>query len=241
MEAKTSSAAERGTEYIGPVLLLGAPGAGKGTQSKKIVEIFGVPQISTGDLLRANVSQGTHLGMQAKVIMERGDLVPDELVCNMVAERLVAPDCARGFVLDGFPRTLAQAQWLDAFLSRPAYQNLGYSRISPVVIEIAVGYNQLLQRLTGRRTCPTCGRIYNVFFQPPRVAETCDVDGSRLLTRKDDSEDVIGERLRAYERQTRPLTKYYQSKGQLRVIDGERDPEAVTQDTLKAIGHGDRL
>ena len=241
MEAKASLAAQRGTEYIGPVLLLGAPGAGKGTQSKKIMEIFGVPQISTGDLLRANVSQGTELGKRAKVIMEHGELVPDELVCNMVAERLLAPDCSRGFILDGFPRTVAQAQWLDHFLSRPAYQNLGCARISPVVIEIAVGYNQLLQRLTGRRTCPTCGQIYNVYFQPPRVAETCDLDGSRLLTRKDDAEDVIGERLRAYERQTLPLTKFYQSKGQLRVIDGDREPDTVTEDTLKAIGHGDRL
>ena len=200
-----------------------------------------MPQISTGDLLRENVTQGTELGRRAKAIMERGELVPDELVCNMVAERLLAADCSNGFILDGFPRTVAQAEWLDGFLAGSDFQNQPCAQRSAVVVEVAVGYNDLLRRLTGRRSCPTCGRIYNVYFQPPRVADTCDVDGSRLLTRKDDSEDVIGERLRAYERQTLPLVEFYKGKGQLRVIDGERKPDAVTADTLKAIGHGDRL
>jgi len=226
------------TRRVGPVILLGAPGAGKGTQAKKIVEVFGVPQISTGDILRANVSQGTELGKQAKVIMERGELVPDQLVCDMVGQRLLQADCATGFILDGFPRTVAQAQWLDGFLSGKAFENQPCARLSPVVVEISVGYNQLLQRLTGRRSCPTCGRIYNIHFQPPRVPETCDVDGAKLLTRKDDTEEVISERLKAYERQTLPLVEYYKAKGRLVVLDGNRDPETVTGETLKAIEHG---
>lgn len=241
MQAMMPSATEAGSKCVGPVILLGAPGAGKGTQAKKIVEIYGIPQISTGDILRENVSKGTELGKQAKAIIERGDLVSDKLVCDMVAQRLLQSDCARGFILDGFPRTVAQAEWLDGFLGSKLFESQPCSKVLPVVVDIAVGYNQLLRRLTGRRLCPTCGRIYNVCFQPPRVAETCDVDGSKLLTRKDDSEEVIAERLKAYERQTLPLVEYYQAKGQLRVLDGDRDPETVTTETLKAIEHGDSL
>jgi adenylate kinase len=241
MEARAQSAAEPGATCVGPIVLLGAPGAGKGTQARKIMDVHGVPQISTGDILRENISKGTELGKQAKAFMERGELVPDNLVCDMVAHRLFEADAARGFILDGFPRTVAQARWLDEFLAGKAFENQACARLSPVVIEIEVGYNQLLRRLTGRRSCPTCGRIYNVYFQPPRVAETCDVDSSKLLTRKDDSEEVIAERLKAYERQTLPLVEYYKGKGQLRVIDGDRDPEMVAGETLKAIGHGDRL
>jgi adenylate kinase len=235
MEASAHSAVQAN---IGPVILLGAPGAGKGTQAKKIVEVYGVPQISTGDILRENVSKGTELGKQAKAIMERGELVPDQLVCDMVAQRLLQADCERGFILDGFPRTVAQAQWLDEFLRSERFKQQKCSQLPPIVIEIAVGYNQLLQRLTGRRSCPTCGRIYNVYFQPPRVTDTCDADGAKLLTRKDDSEQVISERLKAYERQTRPLTDYYRSQGRLRVVQGEQEPDAVTAETLKAMEHG---
>ena len=137
---------------------------------------------------------------------------------------------------------MAQAEWLDAFLAERSLAECKRARsLPPVVIEIAVGYNQLLRRLTGRRSCPTCGRIYNVYFQPPRVADICDVDGSKLLTRKDDSEDVIAERLKAYERQTLPLMDYYKAQGRLRVVDGDRTPDAVTAETLKAIEHGDRV
>ena len=223
---------------IGPVILMGAPGAGKGTQAKKVVEAFGIPQISTGDILRENVAQGTSLGKQARSIMERGELVPDQLVCDMVAQRLLQTDCARGFVLDGFPRTVAQAQWLDGFLQSEAFKLQPCSSLPPVVVEIAVGYNQLFKRLTGRRSCPACGRIYNVYFQPPRLPDRCDVDGSPLAIRKDDSEEVIAERLKAYERQTLPLVEYYKAQGRLRVLDGEKDPDAVTQETLKAIEDG---
>jgi adenylate kinase len=234
----TNSMAGANTRVAGPIILLGAPGAGKGTQAKKIVEVFGIPQISTGDILRANVSQGTELGKQAKVIMERGELVPDQLVCDMVGQRLLEADCAPGFILDGFPRTVAQAEWLDGFLSGKAFEKQPSARLSPVVVEISVGYNQLLKRLTGRRTCPSCGRIYNIHFQPPRVPETCDADGAKLATRKDDTEEVISERLKAYERQTLPLVEYYRAKGRLVVLDGDRDPATVTAETLKAVEHG---
>jgi adenylate kinase len=231
---------------VGPVILLGAPGAGKGTQAKLIMRHYGVPQISTGDLLRDNVARGTELGKKAKAFMDKGELVPDQLVCEMVAERLRQPDCAPGFILDGFPRTVAQAEWLDSLLKDEFFEKL-YAG-PPVVVNIRVGYNQLLRRLTGRRTCPTCGRIYNVYFQPPRVADTCDVDGSKLVTRKDDSEAVIAERLKAYERQTLPLIDYYRRQGRLREVDGEHAPDQVAAETLRAIeveavagGDGNRL
>jgi len=226
---------------IGPLILLGPPGAGKGTQAKKIAEVYSIPQISTGDILRANVSAGTELGKKAKAIMESGELVPDSLVCDMVAARLVEPDCARGFILDGFPRTVTQAEWLDGFLQSKLFENQPCAKVPPIVIEFAVDYNSLLRRLTGRRSCPTCGRIYNVYYQAPRVADTCDVDGTKLVTRKDDDEQVISERLKAYERQTLPLTEYYRGKGRLRVIDGDREMDAVTAETLETLEHGNRL
>ena len=224
---------------VGPVILLGAPGAGKGTQAKLIMQRYGIPQISTGDLLRDNVGRGTDLGKKAKAFMDKGDLVPDQLVCDMVAVRLRQPDCEPGFILDGFPRTVGQAEWLDGLLKDGFFQQR-YAA-PPVVVNIAVGYNQLLRRLTGRRTCPTCGTIYNVYFQPPRVADTCDKDGSKLVTRKDDSEAVIAERLKAYERQTLPLIDYYRRQGRLREIEGERAPDEVTAEAFRAIEHGHSL
>ena len=241
MDGQATSAVNIKMETVGPIILLGAPGAGKGTQAKKIVERYGVPQVSTGDLLREHVAKGTELGRKAKTIMDRGELVPDELVCGMVAERLSRPDSDRGFILDGFPRTVAQARWLDEFLGTKVFENQKGARIQPVVINIAVGYNQLLQRLTGRRSCPTCGRIYNVYFQPPRVADVCDADGSKLQTRRDDCEEVISERLKAYEKQTLPLAEYYRGKGQLREVNGEQTPESVTAATINAMRHGNRL
>lgn len=225
---------------VGPVILFGPPGAGKGTQAKFIVEHFAIPQISTGDLLRENVAKGTELGVKAKQIMNRGELVPDELVCDMVAVRLTADDCSRGFILDGFPRTVAQAKWLDTYLGTQVFDRLDGFR-TPVVVSFVVEYNALLQRLTGRRSCPTCGRIYNVHFQPPQKPDTCDVDGAQLITRKDDREDVIAERLKAYEQQTLPLAEYYRAQGRLREIDGDRQVEVVAAEALRAIEHGDRL
>src|SRR5271170_6900962 len=178
--------AQETSRDVGPVVLLGPPGAGKGTQAKRIMERYGIPQVSTGDLLRLNVAEGTELGMAAKAVMARGELVSDDLVCEMVRLRLKQPDCKRGFILDGFPRTAAQAGWLDAFWEHEFFENAKLGKCRPIVIRIDVDYNELLLRLTGRRTCPVCGRIYNVHLQPPRVDELCDLDGSQLVIRNDD-------------------------------------------------------
>ena len=226
------------TRNIGPVILLGPPGAGKGTQAKILVARYGIPQISTGDLLRDNRARGTELGKRAAAIMDRGELVPDELVCDMVAARLAQKDCQRGFILDGFPRTVQQAEWLDRLLAGMCTAKPDTPRL--VVVSMQVDYNHLLQRLTGRRTCPVDGTIYNIYFQPPRVPDTCDVCGSKLVTRKDDSEEVISERLKAYEKQTLPLAGYYRQSGRLHEIDGDRSVEEVTAEIFRAIEH-DRL
>lgn len=220
---------------VGPLIMLGPPGAGKGTQAKIVAERYGVPHISTGDILRDNVARGTDVGKKAKVIMERGDLVSDDLVCDMVAERLARPDCGKGFILDGFPRTMAQAKWLDGLLTSLQFNG---RQLGPVVISIQVGYNQLLQRLTGRRSCPTCGRIYNVYLQPPAREGICDLDGTPLIQRKDDSEAVISERLKAYERDTKPLVDYYRSQGRLHELNGELPIEQVTAEMISLV---DRL
>ena len=218
----------------GPVILLGPPGAGKGTQAKKIVEHYGIPQISTGDLLRDHVRQGTELGRKAKAIMDRGDLVPDELMYDIVAERLRQADCHPGFILDGFPRTAGQAGWLDAFLEKEFFDK-SPAFCEPVVIQLEVDYNQLLLRITGRRSCPTCGRIYNVHFQPPRVDELCDLDGSKLVQRNDDREEVIRPRLEAYDRQTRPLIDYYRAKGRLVAVNADREVNEVAEQVFRVI------
>ncbi len=219
---------------VGPVILLGAPGAGKGTQAKKIVDRYGIPQISTGDLLRDNVARGTELGLEAKAIMARGELVPDELMYGIVACRLRDCDCERGFVLDGFPRTAAQAGWLDAFLEKEVFdksgnaKNAATEKCPPVVIQLLVDYNQLLLRLTGRRSCPTCGRLYNIHLKPPRVDELCDLDGSKLMIRDDDRREVIAGRLEAYETQTRPVADYYRLQRRLVAVNADRPVEDVT-------------
>jgi adenylate kinase len=217
---------------VGPILLLGLPGAGKGTQAKMIAAEYGIPQISTGDILRDNVTRGTELGQKAKAVMQQGGLVSDDLVNGMVADRLAQPDCERGFILDGFPRTVAQAEWLGKYLETRTF---GGRRIPPVVISIELGYNQLLQRLTGRRSCPTCGRIYNVYSQPPRVPGVCDFDGTLLIQRKDDKEEVIAERIKSYERQTLPLVDYYRKQGGLYEINGNLPAEQVTSNMFAVI------
>jgi adenylate kinase len=223
------------SQSIGPIVLLGPPGAGKGTQAKRLTERYGIPQISTGDLLRENVKQGTPLGLKAKDAMARGDLVPDELLYDMVAERIRRADCQRGYILDGFPRTARQAEWLDVFLEHEFLDNPKCGKQLPIVISMDVDYNILLLRLTGRRTCPTCERIYNVHFQPPRVDELCDFDGTKLVIRNDDREDVIRERLQAYERQTRPVADYYQQKGRLVHVDGMGSADQVTAQVLEQL------
>jgi adenylate kinase len=229
---------------VGPIILLGAPGAGKGTQGKLLAATYGIPQISTGDLLRENVAHGTELGRMVKRVLERGDLVSDDLVNDMVAERLAKPDVNRGFILDGFPRTVGQADWLDSYLKSRLLRDgttAPFSAIGPLVMQVVVGYNQLLQRISGRRTCPTCGRTYNVHFQPPKVEGICDVDGGRLFVRPDDAESVVAERLKAYERQTLPLVAYYKAKGQLVDINGDQPVEMVAAQMSQAIENADRL
>ena len=220
---------------IGPVVLLGPPGAGKGTQAKRIMERYDIPQVSTGDLLRENVNRGTDLGLAAKAVMARGELVSDDLVCGMVRERLSRPDCKRGYILDGFPRTAAQAGWLDGLLEDKLFDNSRPTRTWPIVVCLDVDYNQLLLRLTGRRTCPTCGRIYNVHFQPPRVDELCDVEGAKLVTRNDDRLEVIQPRLTAYQEQTRPVAEYYQRTGRLISVNGDLPMDDVTGQIYRAI------
>ena len=229
---------------VGPIILLGAPGAGKGTQAKLISKTFSIPQISTGDLLRENVAKGTPLGITAKAIMGKGALVPDQLVLDMVTGRLREADCGRGFILDGFPRTVPQAEWLDKFLEqeREGRDAAGQAACAaPVVIQLRVDYNQILQRIAGRRSCPTCGRIYNVYLQPPKVEGMCDVDGAKLICRPDDREDVVKERLKAYERQTLPLVDYYSSRGRLVTVDGDQPVEEVMRQAFSAIEHVNRV
>jgi adenylate kinase len=227
------------SQNIGPVVLLGPPGAGKGTQAKRIAEHYGIPQISTGDILRDNVQRGTELGTQAKAIMARGELVPDVMVCEMVASRLRDADCERGFILDGFPRTATQAGWLDAFFETELFENSHGGKCLPIVVRIDVDYNQLVKRLTGRRTCLANGHIYNVYFQPPGVPDVCDVDGSKLVIRSDDREEVIRERLKAYDLQTRPVAEYYEHKGRLVAVNGDLAAGEVTGQIFWVIEHRD--
>ena len=212
----------------GPVLLLGAPGVGKGTQAKLLMAAYGIPQISTGDILRANISNGTPLGKQAKALVDQGTLVSDELVNQMVADRLAQPDTRRGYILDGFPRTLNQAIWLDAQLAAD-------STILPVVaISIVVDYDHLLKRITGRLISPA-GRIYNIYSNPPRVPGICDVDGSALIQRPDDSEAVFTARMKTFENQTAPVVEHYRNQGRFQEIDGDHSVEQVTTSITNAL------
>ncbi|MFZ0951364.1 MAG: adenylate kinase [Candidatus Sulfotelmatobacter sp.] len=226
--------AQETSRDVGPVVLLGPPGAGKGTQAKRIMERYGIPQISTGDLLRLNVAEGTELGMAAKAVMARGELVSDDLVCEMVRHRLMKPDCKRGYILDGFPRTAAQAGWLDALLDDKLFDNSRPTRAWPIVIRLDVDYNQLLLRITGRRSCPSCGRIYNVHFQPPPVDELCE-DGSKLVIRNDDRLEVIQPRLTAYKEQTAPVADYYQRTGRLILVNGDLPMDEVTEQIFRIL------
>ena len=243
-QASTGSIVQTKTSNVGPVILFGPPGAGKGTQSKRLVELLGIPQISTGDILRENVAQGTEWGKQAKAAMESGSLVSDDIVCAMVAERLTKPDTRRGFILDGFPRTVAQAEWLDKLLCGKLFESThghGACEVPPVVVSLRVDYNQLLQRLTGRRSCPACGTIYNVYSKPPKVADVCDLEGAKLVMRQDDREEVIAGRLKAYEQQTLPLETYYSAQGRLLKVNGDQPEKRITEEMLSLIEHGNHL
>ena len=219
--------AEQVLRNIGPIVLLGPPGAGKGTQSKRITEHYRIPQVSTGDLLREHVKQGTPLGVQVRDLLARGELVSDNLVCDIVAWRLREPDAQRGFILDGFPRTATQAVWLDSFLKFEFFESQSPVWL-PIVVAIKVDYNKLLLRITGRRTCPVDGTIYNVYSNPPRVDETCDKDGAKLVIRDDDRDEVIRERLETYDRQTRPVAEHYQKLNRVFNVDGDLPVDVVT-------------
>ncbi|WP_109489143.1 adenylate kinase [Occallatibacter savannae] len=218
----------------GPILLLGAPGVGKGTQAKELVRLWGIPQISTGDILRANVAQGTALGKTAKGIMHRGELVPDSLVNEMVAVRLQEPDTARGYILDGFPRTLAQAHWLDGRLAATACCEPAQS-LPLVAVSIQVDYNQLLRRISGRRNCPVCQTIYNIYSKPPQRAGFCDVEGAALTQRADDTEKAFAERMRAYAAQTTPVIEHYRELGRFTEVSGDGPIAVVAAGIVKAV------
>lgn len=198
------------------LVLLGAPGAGKGTQAKKLIEMVGIPQISTGDLLRAAVSEGTELGIEAKSFMDKGELVPDSVVLGMMKERLQDDDCKKGFILDGFPRNTAQAESLDAMLVE-----LGMPLDSALSVDVPL--EDLMKRLTGRRTCKDCGQMYNLYFSAPATEGKCDKCGGELYQRDDDQEATIQKRLEVYTQQTAPLIDYYSGKGILKSVIGTGD------------------
>ena len=210
------------------VILLGPPGAGKGTQAQRIAQRYRLPHLSTGDMFRDNIQRGTELGKKAKPLMERGELVPDEIVLGMVEDRINQPDCARGFVFDGFPRTLRQADDLERICKA---NKLGCTIVLHMVVDPAL----LMRRLTGRRICKAGGHIYNIYERPPKREGVCDLDGSELIHRPDDSEGVIGERLAAYDRQTRPLVEYYTVRKLLSPVDGMAQADAVTESIEKIL------
>lgn len=210
------------------LILLGPPGAGKGTQAKMLMDRFGIPQISTGDILRAAVKEGTPMGVKAKSFMDAGGLVPDEVVVGIVRERLQKSDCHQGFILDGFPRTVPQANALQANLSELG-KNLD------AVVSLDVDVEALVERLTGRRTCRNCGRGYHIKFDPPVVSGKCDACGGELLQRDDDQESTIRHRLDVYNEQTSPLVDYYRQAGLLTAVDGMQDIKVVQDQVLKSL------
>ena len=210
------------------LVLVGPPGAGKGTQAQFIASHFAVPKISTGDIFRANVSEGTDLGLEAKKYMDAGDLVPDEVTIGMVTDRLLHEDATEGFLLDGFPRTVHQAEVLDELLSAK-------DAAVDVVLELVVDDDEVVRRLSGRRTCRRCGHVWHLDFDPPATAGQCDRCGGELFQRDDDSEDTIRHRLEVYADQTSPLIGYYGDRGLLRGVDAAGPVEDVTERAINAL------
>ncbi len=211
------------------LVLLGPPGAGKGTQAVVISKRLSIPHISTGDMFREAIKAGTALGRQAEKFLQSGSLVPDDVTTGLVQERLSRPDCQQGFLLDGFPRTLGQAEALDAWLA-------GRDARLDAVLDIAVGREELLQRLTGRRVCRRCGAAYHLQYNPPAKAGRCNSCGGELIQRDDDTATTVARRLDVYNRQTAPLVAYYQGRGLVREIDGSQDIGAVTRSIGRALG-----
>lgn len=210
------------------LILLGPPGAGKGTQAKLISSNFKVPHISTGDIFRANISQNTELGIRAKQYMDKGLLVPDEVTIDIVKDRLTKDDCKDGFLLDGFPRTVKQAEALDEFLNKNG------SKVDASIL-IDVPKENIFERMTGRRVCSKCGASYHIKFNPTKVEGICDLCGSAVVQRKDDSEETVKERLDVYDKQTQPLVDYYKSKKVLKPVDGAQDINKVFEDINNAL------
>ncbi|MGN0733213.1 MAG: adenylate kinase [Emergencia sp.] len=210
-------------------VLLGPPGAGKGTQATRIVEKYNVPHISTGDIFRENIKNGTELGKKAQEYMNKGELVPDDLVIEIATTRLLADDCKEGFLLDGFPRTVYQAEKLDEFLKAHGLE-------LDVVIDIEVGKDELITRLTGRRVCKTCGASYHVVNIPPKTEGICDSCGGELFQRADDTVETVNNRIEVYNEQTMPLVDYYKNAGKLAVVDGALSLDTVFAEIVKAIG-----
>ena len=211
------------------IIMLGAPGAGKGTQAKKIADLCKVPHISTGDIFRANIKEGTELGKKAKTYMDAGDLVPDELVCDLVVDRIQQDDCTEGFILDGFPRTIPQAEALTNALN-DIEQKMEYA------LNIDVPDENIIHRMAGRRACVGCGATYHVEFNPPKTADVCDVCGDALILRDDDKPETVTNRLNVYHEQTKPLIDYYEKQGIVHTIDGTQTMDEVFSDIRKILG-----
>ncbi|HEX3032246.1 MAG TPA: adenylate kinase [Bacillota bacterium] len=211
------------------LLIMGPPGAGKGTQAEVLVKELKITHISTGDMFRAAIKEGTEMGLKAKEYMDAGKLVPDEVVVGMVKERLAKPDCKNGFLLDGFPRTIPQADALGATLEQLGIKLDG-------VLNVAVPREKLMERLTGRRICKACGASYHVVFNPPKEADKCDSCGGELYQRDDDNEATVGNRLDVYEAQTQPLIDYYAKSGVLIQINGDQEIKKVLADILAKLG-----
>ena len=211
------------------IVLLGPPGAGKGTQAKSISNRYSIPHISTGDIFRKNISEGTPLGIEAKGYIDKGQLVPDEVTINMVKDRLTWEDCKNGYLLDGFPRTVAQAEALQEFLA-------SRDEKLDTALSIEVPSQFILERMTGRRVCPSCGASYHVKFNPPAKAGVCDVCGSDIVQRKDDTEETVSERLDVYERQTQPLIDFYNNRNLLSTVDGTKAINEVFESICGILG-----